>query len=203
MKDPYQILGVSQDATIEQIKSAYRNLAKKYHPDNYNNNPLADLAAEKMREINEAYEFIINQKKSKTKSNNSSYYNTNSYSHSNYFNIRDMINRGELQLAENTLDNTAVSQRDAEWFFLKGVVFCKKGWLNDGYNHISKACSIDPSNNEYRTVLNQLESQRRGSFEPFGGPMGGYNQMQNPGGCTCSDMCLGMLCADCCCNSIR
>ena len=56
MNDPYQILGVSENASDEEIKKAYRDLARKYHPDNYHDNPLADLAQEKMKEINAAYE---------------------------------------------------------------------------------------------------------------------------------------------------
>ena len=58
MNDPYQILGVSENASDEEIKKAYRELARKYHPDNYHDNPLADLAQEKMKEINAAYEQI-------------------------------------------------------------------------------------------------------------------------------------------------
>ena len=61
MRDPYQVLGVSSTATDEEIKKAYRNLARKYHPDNYHDNPLADLAQERMKEINEAYEAIQSQ----------------------------------------------------------------------------------------------------------------------------------------------
>ena len=56
MTDPYIVLGVKPDASDEEIKRAYRELARKYHPDNYQNNPLADLAEEKMKEINEAYD---------------------------------------------------------------------------------------------------------------------------------------------------
>ena len=58
MTDPYKILGVSRDATDDEIKKAYRELARKYHPDNYANSPLADLAEEKMKEINTAYSDI-------------------------------------------------------------------------------------------------------------------------------------------------
>ncbi|MFY9382301.1 MAG: DnaJ domain-containing protein, partial [Eubacteriales bacterium] len=58
MNDPYKVLGVRRDATDEEIKKAYYELARKYHPDNYTNNPLTDLVEEKMKEINEAYEQI-------------------------------------------------------------------------------------------------------------------------------------------------
>ena len=58
MKDPYEVLGVPHGASQEQIKKAYRDLARKYHPDNYTDNPLADLAQEKMKEINEAYDTL-------------------------------------------------------------------------------------------------------------------------------------------------
>ena len=58
MRDPYEVLGVPQGASEEEIKAAYRELVKKYHPDKYQNNPLADLAEEKLREVNEAYEYL-------------------------------------------------------------------------------------------------------------------------------------------------
>ena len=59
MNDPYQILNIPPTATDEEVKRAYRDLARKYHPDNYHDNPLADLAQEKMKEINEAYDPLI------------------------------------------------------------------------------------------------------------------------------------------------
>ena len=62
MNDPYKVLNVSPSASDEEVKKAYRDLARKYHPDNYHDNPLADLAQEKMKEINEAYEEIQNQR---------------------------------------------------------------------------------------------------------------------------------------------
>ena len=64
--DPYKILGVDPGATEEEIKSAYRQLVKKYHPDNYAGSPLADLANEKMQEINEAYDMVMKQRRGGT-----------------------------------------------------------------------------------------------------------------------------------------
>ena len=63
MTDPYKVLGVSPSATDDEVKDAYRKLAKKYHPDQYADSPLKDLADEKMKEINEAYDAITAQRK--------------------------------------------------------------------------------------------------------------------------------------------
>ena len=63
MKDPYEVLGIPRTATDDEVKTAYRNMARKYHPDNYTDNPLSDLAQEKMQEINEAYEVLSDDQK--------------------------------------------------------------------------------------------------------------------------------------------
>ena len=68
-RDPYEVLGISPSATDDEVKSAYRALARKYHPDNYANNPLSDLAEEKMQEINDAYDAIVRMRKNGTSHN--------------------------------------------------------------------------------------------------------------------------------------
>ena len=95
MNDPYAVLGVSKNATDDEIKNAYRNLAKKYHPDSYSDNPLADLAEEKMEEINAAYDKIMNERKRKKNTNSDS----SSYA-SNFPEIRSLINQNMLEEAQ-------------------------------------------------------------------------------------------------------
>ena len=66
MTDPYEVLNVPSSATDEEVKKAYHALARKYHPDNYHDNPLADLAQEKMKEVNAAYDAIQRQRSGRT-----------------------------------------------------------------------------------------------------------------------------------------
>ena len=89
MTNPYTVLGVDPSATDEEIKKAYRELAKKYHPDNYADSPLADLAQEKMKEINEAYDTI--QKERMSKGSSSGYSGDSSFAE-----IRSYINAGDF-----------------------------------------------------------------------------------------------------------
>ena len=158
MSDPYKVLGISRDATDEQVKEAYREMAKKYHPDNYQGSPIADLANEKMKEVNEAYDQIMNERKNRK-------------------------NGG-----------VPTDSRNAEWYFLKGTVLYKRGWMEEAYNHFAKACDMDPSNPEYSAAYNQIKNQRTGAY-------GGYNPgAPRQGGCSGCDVCSGLLCADCCCE---
>ena len=188
MRDPYEILGVSKNATDEEIKNAYRNLARKYHPDNYADNPLSDLAGEKMKEINEAYDAIIAARKSGGKKNGN-YTNQNS----KYPDIRNLITNGRLDEAQLLLDGIPLNERDAEWYFLNGSVLYKRGWFNDAYSSFAAAVRMEPGNMEYRQALNNM--QRSGGFNsPYrtGNNMGG--SMNN---CDC---CTSLICADCCCE---
>lgn len=195
-RDPYQVLGISPSASDEEVKNAYRELAKKYHPDNYANNPLSDLAEEKMQEINEAYDTIIRIRKQghTAAGGNAGYGGGQGYQggSSHYADIRRMIHGGRIADAETILNGIPSHARDAEWFFLKGSVLYRKGWLEDAYQHFVTAGRMDPSNAEYRAAINQMENQRRtGNYYPSGG--GG-------GECTPCDICGGLMLLDCCCR---
>ena len=208
MTDPYKVLGVSPSASDDEVKSAYREMARKYHPDSYANNPLADLASEKMKEINEAYEEITRQRKSGS---------TGSYgaagaagscgstsgagygysAPSQFADIRRMIQNSRIEEAAELLDGVPGDKRDAEWYFLKGSVFYRRGWLDQAFRHMTQAVNMAPNNPEYRAALNQMMWQRN-----TGANQGGQYRGAQMGGCSSCDMCTGLICADCCCEAM-
>ncbi len=192
--DPYKVLGVSPTATDAEIKTAYRNLAKKYHPDKYRGHDLEDLAGERLKEINEAYEMIQKQRASGGGSSYSNNYNTggSSYSGSAQFaDIRSAIQRGELTRAEAMLD--AISNRTAEWHYLKGMVLLKKGWYDGARQHFSTAAGMEPGNPEYANAYNTVNRSATGYGQTFYGNRGTNNA-------NVCNLCGGLLCADCCCE---
>ncbi len=194
MNDPYSVLGVQQTASDTEIKKAYRELVRKYHPDNYHDNPLADLAQEKMKEINEAYDQIT---KNRENGGRAGSYNTGGYTRSQggsaeFNQIRAAINAGNLALAEELLNK--VSTRNAEWNFLMGSLCYRKGWLDDARRYFQTAVTMEPGNQEYVQALNLMD-RGGGGYNPYG-----YNYTQGAGGCSTCDICAGMLCADMCCS---
>ena len=201
MTDPYKALGVNRSATDEEIKEAYRKLAKKYHPDQYSESPLKDLADEKMKEINEAYDAIVNERKNPQRSNNqwsggnAGYNSVNQNASSDFNDVRNFIMTGRIADAEQILNGIPIDRRNAEWYFLKGSVLYRRGWVEEAKDHFTRACQMDPSNAEYAAAYNQAVNQRSGTY-------GGYNPNMNAnaGGCNSCDACTGLLCADCCCE---
>lgn len=186
--NPYEVLGVSENATKDEIKSAYRKLVKQYHPDQYVNNPLKDLAAEKLTEINKAYEMLMSNTSSSYNSNSSS--STYSSSSSDYAVIRRYINARDLANAERMLNN--ISNRDAEWYFLSGAIAQSKGWFDQARQNYSTACNMDPNNFEYRKAYNNLVQRTT----TYSGPYRQYGN-SSTNACNC---CCDLICLDSCCE---
>lgn len=207
MNDPYRVLGVSPNATDDEIKEAYRALAKKYHPDNYAGSPIADLASEKMKEVNEAYDQITSERKAARKRGNAGptgnaqqqayngYWGGAYQTSTGFGDVRSLIASGRIADAEQILNGVPTDSRNAEWYFLKGTVLYKRGWLDEATNYFSRACQMDPGNPEYRAAFNQITGQRYGQY-------GGYNPQTDTmnGGCSACDVCSSLMIADCCCE---
>lgn len=194
MKDPYSVLSVDPKASDEEIKKSYRELARKYHPDNYQNNPLSDLAEEKMKEINEAYEAIVKMRNGgATHSYSNSSYTSSGYQQSGggnpaYARVRNLINLGDLGGAERLLNE--MPGQNGEWHFLSGSIAYRKGWLDEAQRQYTLACQMEPNNMEYRQALAIM--QRGGqSYRPYAYQSGGLDTM---------DCCTSMLCLNCLCG---
>ena len=132
--DPYKVLGLEPGATDEQVKSAYKELVKKYHPDRYQNNPLEELAEEKLREINEAYDMIMKGNRSR---DNSGYRQDARNIDPEYQKVRRSIDMGNLKQAQDLLDNIP-NKHTAEWLFLSGMISYRRGWYDDAMGKIQQ-----------------------------------------------------------------
>ena len=200
MRDPYEVLGVSPDADDDEVKRAYRDLARKYHPDNYQNNPLADLAEEKMKEINEAYDAIT---KGRAVGSGGGYAQGYSYGGGSSYRqqrqsagtgvfaqARQAINRNDLDEAEQLL--YGAPSRNGEWYFLMGSIAYRRGWLDEARQNYQIAVQMEPNNMEYRQALGMMRQ-------------GGYGYQPDMAGANCDalDCCTAMMCMNCMCGGCR
>ena len=209
MKDPYQVLGVPRDATDEQIKAAYRQLARKYHPDNYSpTDPLAELATEKMKEINEAYDAIQRERSGRGTADDQSGgarrsgVETDGFDTSSpYYEIRVLINQRRYGQAAKKLSDIPPSDRTADWHFLQSIVLAQRGYYNDAMRELETACEMDPGNLEYQHAK-QMFNRHADAFGAtyYGNPAHpGRNRSSGPSMC---DVCYGLWVADCCCECL-
>ncbi len=202
MTDPYSVLGVSPNASDEEIKKAYRNLSRKYHPDSYNDNPLADLAEEKFKEVQDAYKQIMEERSrggSYSGSGSSSYsggYSGGSYSGSGDSNVEltaagNFINNGRYRDALNVLNG--IRNRDARWYYYSAVANAGIGNNIQAMNDANQAVNMDPGNPEYRNFLNQMQ-WRTNRYQGTGSNYGGQPT------CSTGNCCCDLWIADTCCE---
>lgn len=188
LNNPYDYLGVSRNSEERQIMDAYRRLAGQIQ-----NSDMSDEEKKlKMKELDDAYDTVLAEKRGTTayQSGGSSYYDSsyNNASDSQFADIRAQLNSGRIDDAETVLDGIPSSMRTAEWYFLKGVIHQRRGWLNEAYRCYQTACRLDPQNPEYAAALNSMNNNAKGA----------YKTSRSSGGLC--DICSGLLCGDCCCE---
>ena len=211
IEDPYKVLGLTPDASDEDVKRAYRALAKKYHPDL---NPGDQEAARKMQEVNSAYEQIKNPEKFRQQQHSqqgggygdpfTGWYDpfTGGYRQQSYQqqtgdqyqrSAEQYIRFGRYREALNTLQSS--TERNARWYYLSALANDGVGNQVTAMEHIRKAVSMDPDNYQYQQVLSQMEyggrayRQQAGNFQGF-----------TMGGDFCTNLCMCYLFNIFCCG---
>ena len=216
--DPYDVLGVSRDASADEIKKAYRTLSRRYHPDANINNPNADQAEEKFKDIQQAYKQIMDEREHGGSSysygqnpyGNQGYYGgqtsygqTGRSSQGNYYSnpettahlqaAANYINSRHFQEALNVLNQ--MTERPAQWYYLSA--YANRGLGNNmaALDHAKRAVSMDPSNFQYQALLLQLQ----GGGQWYSNMSGQYRTMTPSAGQWCMSMILLNLFCNCCC----
>ena len=198
MTNPYKVLGVNEGATNEEIRAAYLSLVKKYHPDKYTDPDMKQLANEKLKEINEAYDQLTkNPGKTASSGYSGAAYGAGGHGGSysgpeadRFVRARSLINAGNLDGAKTILDS--IQTRNAEWYYLYGIIYLRQGWYDKAREFLGRACRTEPGNAEYAQAYNTL----RYTGNPYSRP----RQSTSYGNCSACDICSGLMCADCCCE---
>ncbi len=162
----YKILGVSESDDDQTVKEAYRELVKKYHPDRYADSDLADIAEEKMKKINYAYDEILKMRKLNPRAENmsvkkKSQYRSGKSESISLKTVRELINQNKLSQAEIILIKL---EKNAEWHYLTGLIYLKRGLYSKAKNEIEKSVSMKPDNAEYRKALDNF-AERAGDYK--------------------------------------
>ena len=205
MIDPYSILGVSPNASDEEVKKAYRKLSRIYHPDANIDNPNKEQAEEKFKQVQQAYEQIMREREQGSAGYGSGAYGgfggfsgqaDNSYQDEESMRRQaaaNYIQSGHYREAMNVLQS--LSQRNGQWYYLSSMANMGLGNNVNALNDIREAVRLEPDNAQYRMLQQQMEG---------GGTW--YQEMQNPfggmpdaGGDYCMELCLGNLACSLCC----
>lgn len=192
IEDPYKVLGVSPDASDEEIKRAYRKLAKKYHPDL---NPGDQEAAKQMQRINAAYEQIKDPGKANPAGGPTGYsygYDQSASSDQYQRAAFQYIRYRRFQEALNTL--ASATERNAQWYYLSALANDGLGNQVTALEHIRRAVSMEPDNLQYLQTL-QIIEQGGSAYRQQAGNYGGFQMRGSP----CSSLLLCWLCNLCCC----
>ncbi|WP_373212844.1 DnaJ domain-containing protein [Ruminococcus sp. 5_1_39BFAA] len=205
MLDPYSVLGVSRDASDDEIKKAYRRLSRKYHPDANINNPNKDQAEEKFKEVQQAYEQIMKEREYGSDAGGYGSYGgfggfggQQSSGYQDEESIRrraaaNYVQSGHYQEAMNVL--SSLSMRNGEWYYLSAMANMGLGNNVNALNDIREAVRLEPDNSQYRMLLNRMEgggTWYREQQNPFGG-------MPVAGGDMCMNLCLANCAISLCC----
>lgn len=198
MTNPYKVLGVNEGATNEEIRAAYLSLVKKYHPDKYTDPDMKQLANEKLKEINEAYDQLTkNPGKTASSGYSGAAYGAGGHGGSysgpeadRFVRARSLINAGNLDGAKTILDS--IQTRNAEWYYLYGIIYLRQGWYDKAREFLGRAYRTEPGNAEYAQAYNTLRYTGNLYSRP--------RQSTSYGNCSACDICSGLMCADCCCE---
>lgn len=192
--NPYEVLGVSRNASIDEIKRAYKELSRKYHPDSYVGNPLSSLAEEKFKQVHEAYDAIMKEK-------NGDFNYTDNYNNSGYYNGES----GEMAEVYNLLGRRAYSQalslldsmpnRNAKWYYYSAIAQVGLGNNLRGMEYARMAVSMEPNNIEYQNLVNRLSFQGNRYGEVRNVYRGGRSGFDDA-----SDLCCKLWLADSLCE---
>ena len=199
MRDPFSILGVTRDTSEDDIKKAYRRLARENHPDKFTDPAERERAEEKMKEINAAYEEIQKIRSGKAQDNysgGSSYSETSSTGDGRYTAIRIHINARRIREAEAVLASIDLSDRGAEWYYLRGATLMMRGNIIDAGRCFDIACERDPANAEYRKAREDIRARTAayngGTYTPSNDCTDAFCDCIKI--CFCANMCIGGPC---------
>jgi len=164
MESPYRVLGVRDGAPQEEVRSAYLQLVKRYHPDRYMDAELKEKANQRLIAINEAYDAIsrhaetgssVRQERSTSSSYRSSYSGQDA---ADLHRARSFLSQNNLQAARNSLFQMGV--RNAEWYYLCGIVCLREGQPDKAADYLERASSMEPDNMEYRRASMAVRNNR-------------------------------------------
>lgn len=160
-EDAYRVLGIDPGASDDDVKRAYRDLARKYNPELFVGDPLADVARQKMQQLNDAYDAIMGERMAKP-GGGAQQQRQQSAGGSNplYVQVRYALDQGDWQQAQQLLDQMEV--QDAQWHFLAGRVYQMRGWYDQALQQFELACQMDPANAEFRDARVRMQNQGRG-----------------------------------------